>query len=204
MNLVLVGFMGSGKTAVGRRLAQRLGYRFFDSDHFIESELGKSITEIFAEEGEEYFRLMESKLAEKLKHLHNCVISTGGGMVTTPGNMEKLKEVGKVVFLKADLEDILTRLQRDTKRPMLKGHELRDRVTGLLEQRLPLYEQSDLIVTSGGKGVYKVAGEIIRHMGDWEDLSESQEENTGEPESTENQESPGNEPVAGEAENSEE
>ena len=166
MNVVMVGFMGSGKTAVGRRLAQRLGYRFLDTDHFIETQLGRTINDIFAAEGEGYFRQIESNMAENLKELDNHVISTGGGLVVTPGNLERLKKAGIVVFLKAEVDDILARLSRDNKRPMLKGHDLKERVTSLLSERQPYYEQCDITVPTGGKGVNRVAGEIIRLMGE--------------------------------------
>jgi shikimate kinase len=168
MNVVMVGFMGSGKTAVGRRLAQRLGYHFLDTDHFIESELGCTIAELFTSKGEAAFRELEARMAERLRRLDNHVISTGGGMVAAPGNLERLKAAGLVVFLKAELKDILARLERDTRRPMLQGHDLQERVANLMTERLPLYEQSDIVVETGGKGVNRVAGEIIRRVAELE------------------------------------
>jgi shikimate kinase len=164
MNVVLIGFMASGKTSVGRRLAQRLGYGFLDTDQFIENELGCSIAELFSIQGEAYFRGIESRLAQRLRGLQNTVISTGGGMPITPGNLERLRHAGPVVFIKASLEDILKRLERDTRRPKVQGGDLRGTVTALLAQRLPLYEQADLVVESHGKGVNRVCGEIIRHL----------------------------------------
>ena len=166
MNVVLIGFMGSGKTTVGRRLAQRLGYTFIDTDQFIEGELGCTIAEVFSIQGEAYFRALESRVADRLKGLQNVVISTGGGMPIGPGNLERLRAAGTVVFIKAGLEDILARLERDTRRPMLKGGDLRERVQQLLGERLPTYEQADLVVESHGKSVNRVCGEIIRHLGE--------------------------------------
>ena len=168
MNVIMVGFMGSGKTAVGRRLAQRLGYVFLDTDHFIETQLGKSINEVFAQEGEAYFRRLESALAGRLSALNNYVVSTGGGMVATPGNMELLRAAGTVVFLDADQEEIIRRLERDTKRPMLKGHELRERVERLLGERRHFYEMAHVQVETKGKTVNRVAGEVIRQLGAFE------------------------------------
>jgi shikimate kinase len=165
MNVVLIGFMASGKTSVGRRLAQRLGYRFLDTDQFIEGEMGCSIAELFTIQGEAYFRDVESRLAARMHGLQNTVISTGGGLPITPGNLEHLKRAGAVVFLKADLEDILKRLERDTRRPKVQGGDLRDTVTRLLVERLPAYEQADLVVESHGKSVNRVCGEIIRYLG---------------------------------------
>ncbi len=165
MNVVLIGFMASGKTTVGRRLAQRLGYGFIDSDQFIEGELGCTIAQVFSIQGEDYFRALESRIAERLKGLQNTVISTGGGMPVTPGNLQRLRAAGIVVFIKASPEDIIARLERDTRRPMLKGGELRETVQRLLGERLPIYEQAHLVVESHGKSVNRVCGEIIRHMG---------------------------------------
>jgi shikimate kinase len=163
MNVVLIGFMASGKTSIGRRLARRLGYRFVDTDHFIEEELGVTIAELFATKGEPYFRGLETRLARRLAKLDNAVVSTGGGLPITPGNLELLKLAGPVVFLKASLDDILQRLERDTRRPKLKeGEDLRDTVTRLLTQRLPRYEQADFVVETAQKGMNRVAGEIIR------------------------------------------
>jgi shikimate kinase len=162
MNVVLIGFMASGKTSVGRRLARRLGYRFVDTDHFIEQELGCTIAEVFAGKGETYFRELESRLARRLALLENTVISTGGGFAIPPGNLEHLKRAGPVIFLKASLEDILQRLERDTRRPKLKEGELRETATRLLEQRLPRYAQADFTVETALKGMNRVAGEIIR------------------------------------------
>jgi shikimate kinase len=164
MNIVLIGFMASGKTSVGRRLAQRLGYSFLDTDQFIESELGCSIAQVFSIQGEDYFRNLESRIAARLHGLQNTVISTGGGLPITPGNLERLREAGTVVFIKASLEDILRRLERDVRRPKVQGGELRETVSNLLGERLPTYEQADLVVESHGKSVNRVCGEIIRHL----------------------------------------
>jgi shikimate kinase len=165
MNVLLIGFMASGKTTIGRRLARRLGYRFLDTDHYIEEELGQTVAEVFATAGEARFRELESRLARRLHRLDNTIVATGGGMPVTPGNLDLLKQAGPVIFLKADTEDILRRLERDTRRPIVQGGNLRDRVTGLLEQRLPTYGQADLTVETGGKGMARVTGEIIRFMG---------------------------------------
>ncbi|HEX7928836.1 MAG TPA: shikimate kinase [bacterium] len=163
MNVVLIGFMASGKTSVGKRLSRRLGYRFVDTDQFIEEELGCTIAELFITKGEPFFREMETRVSRRLSKLDNAVVSTGGGLPITQGNLELLKVAGPVVFLKASLDDILQRLERDTRRPKLKeGENLRDTVMRLLEQRLPRYEQADFVVETAQKGMNRVAGEIIR------------------------------------------
>jgi len=165
MNVILIGFMASGKTAVGKRLAQRLGYGFLDTDHFIESELGCTVADIFSIEGESYFRELESRLAGRLAALNNTVIATGGGLPTTPGNLERLRRAGLVLFLKADTEDILRRLERDTRRPKVKEGDRRETVTRLLADRLPLYEEADVVISTGGKSINRVCAEILQALG---------------------------------------
>lgn len=167
MNLVLVGFMGSGKTVVGRNISRRIGYGFLDTDHFIEKELGCTIADIFSEKGEAHFRKLETSLAERLDQLDNYVIATGGGILTTPGNLDRLRRAGVVVFLKADPEGIYARLQRDTKRPKLRGGDLRETVERLLAERMPLYDQSDIVVETKGKAINRVVGEIIQRAAEF-------------------------------------
>ena len=162
MNIVLIGFMASGKTSVGRRVAKRLGYRFMDTDQLIESEQGRAIADIFAAEGEPHFRGLETQLLARLRRCDNHVFSTGGGIITTPGNLELLKRIGVVVFLKADLEDILRRLEHDKRRPKVQGGDLRTKVTTLHGERLPLYQQADVVIETLGKTPNLVAGEVIR------------------------------------------
>ncbi len=135
MNVVLVGFMGSGKTAVGRRIAHRLGYTLLDTDQFIEDQVGCTIAQLFEVQGEAYFRELETRLTAHLHKLDNHVISTGGGMLIAPGNPERLRAAGRTVFLNADPEEIMQRLERDTRRPKLKGGELRETVARLLAER---------------------------------------------------------------------
>ena len=162
MNLILVGFMASGKTSVGRRVARRLGYRFLDTDHFIEGQLGCTIAELFTTKGEAHFRALESRLARRLSALTNTVIATGGGMPVTPGNFEALRAAGVTVFLNADIEEIIQRLERDTRRPKVQGGDLREKVLKIHGERLAIYSQADVIVPTKGKSVNHVAGDVIR------------------------------------------
>jgi shikimate kinase len=164
MNLVLVGFMASGKSTVGRRIARKLGYCFLDTDQFIEREMGCTIAELFATKGESYFRAIESRLARGLVSLHNTVISTGGGMAISPGNLDALKLAGRVVFLKAAIEDIIKRLERDTRRPKIAGTNLRETVERLYAERMPVYLQCEIVVETASKSLGWVAGEVIRRV----------------------------------------
>ncbi|MDH4224592.1 MAG: shikimate kinase [Deltaproteobacteria bacterium] len=162
MNIVLVGFMASGKTSLGRKVAHRLGYRFLDTDHFIEKETGLEISRIFAQQGEAAFRGLETALARNLKGLNNHVISTGGGILTTPGNLEHLQQAGLVLFLNTDPEEIIARLEKDTRRPLAQGGDLRQKVTDMLAARMAQYMAADVVIDTRGKSGQQVAGEVIR------------------------------------------
>ncbi len=164
MNVVLVGFMASGKSSVGRRVAKRLGFRLLDTDQYIESEQGVSVNEIFTHEGEGYFRKLETRLIQRLAGFDSYVFATGGGIVTTPGNMELLKRIGSVVFLNADPEDIVKRLEHDTRRPNVRGEDRREQVHGLLGERMAQYQEADISIETLGKTPNQVAGEVIRRV----------------------------------------
>lgn len=149
-NIILIGFMGSGKTTVGRRLAERLSYSFCDTDNLLEQKASDTINHIFQVHGEEYFRNMETDLLKELsQNLRNTVISTGGGLPLRKQNASLLKEMGYVVFLKTSKDTTLKRLSGDTTRPLLKGDELDKKVENLLGIRVPIYENAahKIIVT---------------------------------------------------------
>ena len=164
MNIVLIGFMASGKTSVGRRLASRLGYPFVDTDSLIEKQAGLSITGVFSMHGETVFREMETVVARELKNLKSCVISTGGGLPITPGNLDLLREAGLVVFLKADPEDLVQRLQRDVRRPKVQEGDPRETVMKLYAERIPIYTQADMVIETNGKSLNRVTGEVIANL----------------------------------------
>jgi shikimate kinase len=138
-NIVLVGFMGTGKTAVGRRIAERLGRELLDMDATIETRAGKSISRIFAEDGEPHFRALEHALVRELAARRGLVISTGGGIVLDPANIAAFERTGLVVCLAASPEVILRRVAHETHRPLLQADDKHERITALLAQRAPLY-----------------------------------------------------------------
>ncbi|MGF1485027.1 MAG: shikimate kinase [Opitutales bacterium] len=139
-NLYLVGFMGTGKSAVGRQLAQRLSMEWIDSDQAIEAHLGRTIPEIFATEGEAFFRQQERAFVESGHPAHGCVVSTGGGLVVEPGMSALLQTKGVVIGLFARPETILERVGSGTNRPMLAGEgDPIERITELLKKREPFY-----------------------------------------------------------------
>ena len=142
-NIVLVGYMGSGKTSVGKALAKDRNMDFIDLDEYIVQKEGRSINDIFTYESEEYFRNLESKVISGLSNLSNTVISTGGGAVLRKGNRDNLGKLGHVVYLKADVDTIVERVKGDDSRPLLQSEseeELRKRVSMMLDSRNPYYE----------------------------------------------------------------
>lgn len=148
-NVVLTGFMGTGKTTVGRLLAARLGYRFVDTDAVIEAEHGP-IPQIFAEHGEGAFRRLEREVAARLATESGLVVSTGGRMLVDPVNAERLSSTGSIVCLTATVDTILERVNADgsqVTRPMLAGDDVRARVTDLLAERRPAYARFAQIAT---------------------------------------------------------
>ncbi len=143
-NIVLIGFMGSGKSTVGRALHQRLGYSLTDMDELIERTMGKKITEIFKEEGEQAFRDFETmqlvEIAKRTDIRH--IVSTGGGIVIRPDNRHLLRKLGYVVWLDAPEKTIIERTSRNRDRPLLNTTDAAHRVTNLLNEREPWYRET--------------------------------------------------------------
>jgi shikimate kinase len=139
LNVVLVGFMGCGKTTLGSRLAQMLGLRFVDMDECISRKAHRPIPDIFAREGEAGFRRIESAVLDELMGAGSMVIATGGGVVTVPENLPKLRRLGFVVWLNPPERAIWNRVSRNRSRPLLQTEDPRRTVHELLEKRRPLY-----------------------------------------------------------------
>lgn len=137
---VLIGFMGSGKSSVARMLASRLGRRLVDTDAEIEREQGMTVSEIFAQRGEEEFRKLEHALLQRLARENEpLVISTGGGLAAQPRNRQALSDLGTVIYLQVQPRTVLARLRQDKTRPLLQGADKEERVRTLLAAREPLY-----------------------------------------------------------------
>ena len=152
--------MGVGKSALGRRAARELGLRFIDSDHQIEKEQGKKIPEIFADEGELYFRKLERQFIESGHPEMGCIVSCGGGLVVEPGMKELLKLKGVVICLFASAESIIERTSRNKNRPLLNVDDPAAKVRALLKEREPIYMDSGACITTEGRTV----PEVVRHM----------------------------------------
>lgn len=147
-HIVLVGLMGAGKTSVGRRLAQRMGFTFIDSDHAIEEAAHMRIPEIFALRGEAEFRAGERRVIARLLNEPQQVIATGGGAYMDPDSRQKIREKGVSLWLKADLPILMKRVLRRQDRPMLANANPEEIMRALIEKRYPTYAEADVTIIS--------------------------------------------------------
>jgi len=143
-NIVLIGFMGCGKSTIGRELTKSLGYKLIDTDHLIEKQTGRSIPEIFKSDGEAAFRELETALLQEMlaKKITSHIISTGGGMAVSPINQKLLKQLGFVVWLSCSPNDIHARTAHTSHRPLLECDDPMAVITRLLNERAPHYKKS--------------------------------------------------------------
>jgi shikimate kinase len=166
-NIILVGYMGSGKTTVGKSLARLMDFKFVDTDEMIVEKENRTINEIFATDGETAFRDIETSLLKQLLHddRKKLVISTGGGMPLRNENRELLKTLGEVVYLKASSETIYDRIKGDTTRPLLQCDDPKLKISKMLMDRGPIYaECANVIVNVDELTQMEAAQEIIRRI----------------------------------------
>jgi shikimate kinase len=166
MNIILTGFMGTGKTATGKRLAKRLGWKFVDIDEQIEAAAKMPITRIFSERGEAVFRRLERRLIHRVAHGHHQVIATGGGAFVDPKSRGVLRAIGTVVCLTAAPPVILARVgKRAGTRPLLAGPGgVLGRIKTLLAQRAPAYKQADLTIDTSRLSVEETVERLWRQL----------------------------------------
>ena len=180
MNIYLIGFMGSGKTTLGRELAKALDYNFFDTDEAIEMRRQCSINEIFANEGEEYFRDLETRIVKDLweeaaeskknkeKKIRGKVVSVGGGLPVREENRRYMREAGLVIYLSAGIDELVKRLSNDTTRPLLANADgetgLREKISTLMQKREDIYENAaDFTLVTEDKAINDCIDEIIAY-----------------------------------------
>ncbi|MBI2438954.1 MAG: shikimate kinase [Lentisphaerae bacterium] len=163
-NIVLVGFMGAGKTAVGQALARKLRRTFLDMDAELEARALKPISRIFAEEGEAAFRRMERDLVVECSCRQNLVIAAGGGVVLNPDNVRDFTVTGYVICLKATPEEILRRVELSKERPLLEQGDKAERIRALLLSRQKLYDALAYQVDTTGKSVAEVVPEVLNRI----------------------------------------
>jgi len=163
-NLALVGFMGTGKSSVGRLAAEQLRFAFIDTDEWIEHEVGRSISEIFAQQGEAAFRQYERDVVNALSARRDTVIATGGGLVADASNLASLKSHALVVCLWASPETIWERVRDQTHRPLLQSPDPQAKIRELLEQRGPAYRQADVLVHTGFRSTKEVVQQVLHQF----------------------------------------
>lgn len=157
-NIILIGFMGAGKTSVGRRLAERFHKELIDTDWMIEERARMTISEIFETRGEAVFRRLETEVLEQLiAEADGEIISVGGGLPLREENRKLLKQLGNVIYLSVQPDTVLKRLEDDTTRPLLQGDNVTERVSRLLADRGPIYEMAaDQVIPVDGKDVDQI------------------------------------------------
>jgi len=160
-NIVLMGFMGTGKTSTGRFLAESLGREFLDMDAVIEERTGKKISEIFAQDGEAHFRKLERALVQELSQRQQLVIGCGGGVVLNPDNVHDFTSSGTVIGLHASADMVLSRVAKTNHRPLLEQDDKAQAIRSLLEKRLPLYRALPNPIDTDGKTPEQVGREIL-------------------------------------------
>lgn len=171
-HIIVIGFMGSGKTRVGKRLAGDLGLEFLDVDKKIMSDMKMSISDLHDRFGEPFYRALETKtIKDLLESDKRIVLSVGSGLPMQQQNAKYLKKLGTIIYLNATVETLKKRLEGDNSRPLLRGYNLEERITKLLETRAPVYEElADIIVTTGEQTFNSLVKEI-------EEKLENQEKN---------------------------
>ncbi|HUV85009.1 MAG TPA: shikimate kinase [Methanosarcinales archaeon] len=164
MNIVLIGFMGSGKTTIGKALARRKGLKFTDTDTVIEKQLNISIKDIFSCFGEAHFRRLEKQSIDQLMNIKDCVIAVGGGAVMFQNNLDTLKGIGITVFLDAPIQKIFDNLKGKF-RPLVGNTIDENKLCELLETRYSTYKKAQVIINTEGLSIEQTVDEIVKRLG---------------------------------------
>ena len=163
-NIALCGFMGTGKSSVGRMVAEQLRFAFLDTDTVIESRAGKSVAQIFADQGEAAFRELERGLVREMVDRTSTVISTGGGLVVDPANLASLKQHSVVICLWASPEKLWSRVKDQGHRPLLQDADPLEKIRRLLAERAPFYKQADALVNTEWRSAHDVALQVLHQF----------------------------------------
>lgn len=172
-NIILIGFMGCGKTTLGQWMSQNVGMTFCDTDEFIENREKREIKDIFATDGEAYFRTLETETLKELRgKLQNAIISVGGGMPVKEENQKLLKQLGQVVYLRTKQDTLLYRLSNDSKRPLLAGGDMKSKIEKLMSEREGIYNNiSDIIVDTDNKTLDQIYNYIENKIVELSDVN---------------------------------
>ena len=163
-NIILCGFMGCGKSTIGNLLSKKTGMSFIDLDSYIEQKENKTVAEIFADNGEDYFRQLERDASKELSQKKSLVIATGGGTLTFQENVDAFKTSGKIVLLDVPVEVVSERLQGDTTRPLLNRPDKEQAMRELYEKRMPLYQNAADIIVNAANSPLQVCMEIMSNL----------------------------------------
>jgi len=161
VNIILAGPMGSGKTTVGMIVAEKLGREFWDIDHMIEEKTGMSITRIFSERSESYFRMLEREIVKTITQKKNLVVAVGGGMTIPKENLSDLSGNGLIICLCASIGTLTNRLYESRCRPLLMGDNLEERISEILQERNPAYSKIELQLATDELSVETAANKVI-------------------------------------------
>lgn len=172
VNLYIVGFMGTGKTTIGRAVAQRLHMDFLDSDHEIERVAGRKIGEVFATSGEAEFRRMEREFIERGHPARGCVVACGGGLIIAEGMLEAVKARGVILCLHASIATIVDRVSRNRNRPLLDVEDAVAEATRIYTRREPIYRRAGTTILTDGRSIADTVQHVqriyMREVRDWE------------------------------------
>ncbi len=164
VNLALIGFMGTGKTSVGRLVAEQLRFDYVDTDDMIQTATGRTINDIFKTDGEPAFRTLEEKIVAEFVNRTKTVIATGGGSPTNPKNLASLKKHALVVCLWSSPEKIWERVKNQTHRPLLHDADPQKKIRELLAAREPFYKQADVLLNTDIRSVREVAQQVVHQF----------------------------------------
>jgi shikimate kinase len=164
VNIALIGFMGTGKTSVGRLVAEQLRFDYLDTDEMIQAETGKTVAEIFKMDGEKKFRELEEKIVEEISARTKTVVATGGGLPANPKNLAGLKSHALVVCLWASPEKIWERVRNQSHRPLLHDPNPQAKIRELLAVREPFYKQADVLLNTELRSLREVAQQVVHQF----------------------------------------
>lgn len=161
-HIVLIGFMGAGKSTIGRRLSKNSGCLFVDTDEMIENEQQETISHIFETKGETYFRDLETQALKDLEsRTERMIVAVGGGLPMRAENRELMKKLGTVIYLKAETDTLVRRLSGDTRRPKIQGGDLRKKIEDLMSEREEIYKEAATVeISTDKRGPGRIAREI--------------------------------------------